>query len=206
MKTVIALCVPLVLLCAVPNTARADVYTWTDDEGVIHFTNIPQDPRARPVRRDDRTNTFDWRDGLGAMRRVHRVDVTEFDPHILDAARYYSLPAALVKAVVAAESAFEPAAVSTAGAQGLMQLMPRTAREMQVGDPFDPRANVFGGARYLRLMANRFGGDIRLAAAAYNAGPEAVERAGGVVPDIAETRTYVQRVLKLYTYYLGTMR
>ena len=108
-----------------------------------------------------------------------------------------------MKAVVAAESSFEPAAVSPAGAQGLMQLMPATAREMKVRDAFDPRANIFGGCRYLRLMANRFAGDVRLTAAAYNAGSEAVERAKGV-PPFDETETYVKRVLKLYHHYLKT--
>jgi soluble lytic murein transglycosylase-like protein len=115
------------------------------------------------------------------------------------------LPPALVKAVIAAESAFDPRAVSKAGALGLMQLMPQTAREMRVGDVFDPRTNIFGGTRYLRLMANRFAGDVRRTAAAYNAGPEAVERSRDI-PNIPETRTYVQRVLKLYRHYLQNWR
>ena len=126
-----------------------------------------------------------------------------YDLIIIEAARYYSLPPALVKAVVAVESSFEPAAVSHAGAQGLMQLIPRTARAMHVRDVFDPRGNVFGGARYLRILANQFNGDIRRTLSAYNAGPRAVERAGGV-PHIDETRKYLRRVLALYHHYLKT--
>lgn len=181
----------------VPATAYAELYTYTDDQGVVHFTNLPDKPAPLPQAR----NTFTWSDELGALRRVHRVDVTDFDAIILAAARYYSLPAALVKAVVAVESSFEAAAVSDKGAKGLMQLIDDTARDMFVRDPFDARDNIYGGARYLRVLANRFGGDLRLTIAAYNAGPSAVERAADV-PAFDETRTYVQRVMALYKHYL----
>lgn len=179
--------------------ARAELYSFTDDEGVIHFTNIPNDPRFRTVGGD---NTFEWKDDLGVLRRVHKVDVTRYDAVIREAARYYSLPPALVKAVIAVESSFEPTAVSHAGAQGLMQLIPSTAAEMLVRDVFDARQNIYGGTRYLRVLANQFGGDVRLTIAAYNAGPKAVERKRDV-PAIEETRRYVQRVLTLYRHYLA---
>ncbi len=113
------------------------------------------------------------------------------------------MPPSLVTALVAVVSSFEPAAFSHAGAQGLMQLIPSTARAMQVRDPFDPRDNVYGGVRYLRVLANEFGGSVRLTVAAYNAGPKRVRRARGV-PNIAETETYVRRVLTLYEHYLST--
>ncbi len=187
----------------VPRLAHAELYSFVDDEGVLHFTNIPDDPRFEPYRAEGSANTFQWQDNLGNLRRVHRVDITEYDPLIIEAARYYSLPPALVKAIVAVESSFEPAAVSPAGAQGIMQLIPSTARAMQIADPFDPRQSIYGGSRYLRLMANRFDGDVRRTIAAYNAGPENVERAKGV-PAIAETQTYVKRVLALYRHYLTT--
>lgn len=184
-----------------PGIGRAELYSWTDAEGVLHFTNIPPGGRAAVRAGSKKENTFNWADGIGRMRRVHRLDVTSYDRVIKEAAAYYSLPPALVKAVIATESAFEPLAVSPVGAQGLMQLMPKTALELRVRDAFDPRANIFGGARYLRLMANQFKGDIRLTAAAYNAGPRAVKRVGRV-PNIPETQTYVKRVLKLYAHYL----
>ncbi len=190
------------LLLLVPAGAQAEIYSWVDEEGVIHFTNLPDDPRAPAPKTE---NTFEFKDDLGKMRLVHRVDVTRYDPLITEAARYYALPPALVKAVVAVESAFEVSAVSHAGAQGLMQLIPRTAAEMLVRDPFDARDNVYGGTRYLRILANRFAGDLRRTVAAYNCGPTAVERAGDV-PAIPETRTYVQRVLTLYRHYLENWR
>lgn len=134
--------------------------------------------------------------------RIQQRDMTDYDPIIEDAAKYYVLPAALIKAVIAVESGFEPSATSPKGAQGLMQLMPSTAMLMQVRDPLDAWENIFGGARYLRILANRFGGDLRHTLAAYNAGPEAIDRYGGL-PPYQETKRYVRHVLTLYQHYLG---
>ena len=115
---------------------------------------------------------------------------------ILKAARKYGLPASLITSVIRAESNFQVKAVSHAGAQGLMQLMPQTARELGVKNPFDIQEHIDGGSRYLRKMLDSFGGDIKLALAAYNAGPEAVLKYGGKVPPYRETQQYVKRVLK----------
>ncbi len=112
-----------------------------------------------------------------------------------ESARKYNLPPGLIKAVIEAESGFRPDAVSVAGAQGLMQLMPATARDLGVTDSFDIRQNIDGGSRYLRQMLDLFGGDTRLALAAYNAGPGNVQKYGGEVP-FPETRQYVGRVLE----------
>ncbi len=191
MKYAVAL---IVFLAARP--ALADLYTFTDEYGVVHFTNVPNDPRFKLV--PGTQNTFA---APSAPVVMHRVDITKFDGIIREAAAYYSLPFELVKAVVAAESGFEPRAVSSAGAQGLMQLIPGTAKDMAVTDPFDPRDNIFGGARYLRYLVNLFNGDVRLSVAAYNAGPELVGRRADV-PNIEETRTYVKRVMAYYHYYL----
>jgi soluble lytic murein transglycosylase-like protein len=114
-----------------------------------------------------------------------------------EAARRHGLDPALVRAVVAVESGFQPGAVSPKGAQGLMQLMPATARELGVADPFDAAANLDGGSRYLRSLLARYAGDLPKALAAYNAGMGAVARHGGV-PPYAETRRYVQKVLGRY--------
>lgn len=200
------LAVPSAAICAflAAAPARAELYAFTDSDGVIHFTNLPDDPRYRPYPLPGTKNTYEWKDELGALRRLHRVSVSQYDALIIEAARYYTLPPALIKAVIAVESSFEPAAVSHAGAQGLMQLIPSTAKAMHVGDPFDPRENVYGGTRYLRVLANQFDGDVRLTVAAYNAGPEAVKEAHGV-PSFSETQKYVSRVLRLYRHYLATM-
>jgi len=109
-------------------------------------------------------------------------------------ARRYELDEELVSAVVRAESGYDPAAVSRVGAVGLMQLMPATAAELEVDDPFDPEQNLDGGVRYLKWMLDRFEGEVDLALAAYNAGPAAVDRYGGI-PPYPETRSYVRRVL-----------
>jgi hypothetical protein len=114
---------------------------------------------------------------------------------IREASRKYNLPGKLIERVIQAESNFQADAVSPAGAQGLMQLMPGTAKELGVNDPFDVRQNIDGGAAYLRQMLDRFNGDVKLALAAYNAGPGTVEKYSGNVP-YRETQTYIERVLK----------
>ncbi|HEX5065968.1 MAG TPA: transglycosylase SLT domain-containing protein [Myxococcota bacterium] len=173
----------------VSAASRADaIYSYTDDKGVTHFTNRPLgDQRFQKVRFRDE-------------RRVWQApSYREYDALIDETARSYRLPPALVKAVIAAESAFDPEAVSRKGAQGLMQLMPETAADLGVDDPLEPASNVRGGAGYLRAMIDRYG-DLSRALAAYNAGPSAVDRYGGV-PPYRETRDYVDRVLTYYRSY-----
>jgi soluble lytic murein transglycosylase-like protein len=127
---------------------------------------------------------------------------TPFDEAIRLIADRHDVEYALVKAVIKAESGFNHLAVSPKGAQGLMQLMPQTAVEVQVQDAFSPHENIAGGAKYLRQMLDRYAGNIAFAVAAYNAGPTRVDQAGGI-PDIAETREYVAKVLR---YRLGYLR
>jgi soluble lytic murein transglycosylase-like protein len=123
-------------------------------------------------------------------------DRQKIETSILNAAQRYDLPVNLIKSVIRAESNFQVNAVSQAGAQGLMQLMPATARELGVKNPFNIEENIDGGSRYLRKMLDSFGGDLKLALAAYNAGPEAVIKYGGKVPPFRETQQYVKRVLR----------
>lgn len=125
---------------------------------------------------------------------------TAFEGSITAAAEANGLEPSLIKAVIHAESGFNPSAVSPAGALGLMQLMPTTAASLGVGNPLDPGENISGGSRYLRQMLNRFNGDARRALAAYNAGPNAVTRYGGV-PPFPETQRYVEKVLTLFEHY-----
>jgi len=177
----------LLLLAA---DAGAAVYRYVDDRGVVHFTDTPRDARYQKISMD--------RDAFTGPRRAGKAPEDSFDLLILRSARKHRLEPALVKAIIAAESNFEAKALSPVGAQGLMQLMPRTARALGVSNPFHPGENVEGGSRYLRGMLDRFG-DLRRALAAYNAGPEAVDRYRGV-PPFPETLDYVARVL---TYYRG---
>lgn len=128
------------------------------------------------------------------------VRATRFDDYIREAARLYRIPEALVRAVIKVESNFDPRAVSPANAHGLMQLIPATAERMMVNDIFDPRQNILGGTRYLRILANTFNGNLQLTIAAYNAGERAVARYGGI-PPYEETQRYVVSVLSHYELY-----
>jgi soluble lytic murein transglycosylase len=179
------------------GAAGADtLYRFVDERGVIHFSNVPTDPRFVPVRSFGPSKGF-WRPRRAAAPRPRQV--ASYDALISEAAARHGLPPALVKAVIAAESNFDPQAVSRKGAQGLMQLMPGTATDLGVENPFEAEQNVRGGARYLAHLYARFG-DWSHALAAYNAGPEAVDRHRGI-PPYAETREYVERVLAYYRRY-----
>jgi len=183
--------------------AGSDIYSFVDGDGVIHVTNVPQDPRYRRVH-----PTHPPVDGLHRIALSGRLPPpllrrnTSYDEQLRAAAEKYGLSLPLLKAVMEAESNFNPAAVSDRGATGLMQLMPDTARDLFVLDLYDPVQNIDGGARYLRLLYDQFGNDLEKVLAAYNAGPEAVRRSGGAVPQIPETQAYVRKVLNLYEAYL----
>jgi hypothetical protein len=135
-------------------------------------------------------------ESASSFNPIGKAERRVIEKSIHKAARKYNLSASLIKGIIRAESNFEPNAVSHAGAQGLMQLMPETAKELGVKNPFDIEQNIDGGARYLRKMLDSFGGDVKVALAAYNAGPGAVEKYGGQIPPYQETEQYVKRVLK----------
>ena len=182
------------------GAARAAAYRYIDDRGVVHFTDRPDDQRWEWV--PTGRNEFIIRQT--DRRRVKLPAGDRYDKLILRSARNHRVEPALVKAVIAAESNFMPTAVSRVGAQGLMQLMPKTAQELGIDNPFHPAENVEGGTRYLRDMLDRFG-DLERALAAYNAGPEAVDRFGGI-PPYPETLKYVTRVLDYYREYNAEFR
>ena len=123
--------------------------------------------------------------------------LSEYGAHIRAMASKYEIDARLIKAVIATESCFNPKAVSRVGAQGLMQLMPATAKQLGVSDPFDPEQNITGGVKYLRMMMDRFGQNQQLALAAYNAGPEAVVKYKNQIPPYKETQRYVKKIMRL---------
>ncbi len=177
-------------LLAVAAEARADrIYQYAGEDGVTVLTNVPKGGKRGKARAAA--------EGGPAASEVRAKALPEYDRFLEEACELYKIPLPLARAVMAVESNFNPQALSPKGAQGLMQLMPQTATEMFVADAFDPRQNIHGGVRYLRLLANQFGGDMVQIVAAYNAGPEAVKRAGGI-PAIAETQDYVRKVLRLY--------
>ncbi len=187
---------------AAPGAARAgELYSYVDPDGVIHITNAPSDPRYHRVRRASAEAGLYRPAGAGARALPPAGSPGPYALHVRLAAAKYRLPEALLLAVMAVESNFDPRALSEKGAMGLMQLMPETAREMYVADAWDPAQNIDGGARYLRLLANQYAGDMVKTLAAYNAGPEAVRRAPAGVPDIPETRDYVSKVVALYRAY-----
>jgi len=181
-----------------PPARASDVYTYTDADGVIHFTNAPTDSRFRRVKARGGTSLYRGDAQVRATRIPRTQALERWREDIRAAAVRYGLPEALLLAVMAVESNFDHQAVSEKGAMGLMQLMPGTAKDMFVSDAWDPGQNIEGGARYLRVLANQYRGDMMLTLAAYNAGPDAVRRAGDAVPSIPETREYVRRVVALY--------
>jgi soluble lytic murein transglycosylase-like protein len=196
------------LLLAAPASAD-DLYRWMDARGVVHFTDAPRHASYTKIARKrdgSGMRVFAPSTGsrsslmlrkVGSPRRAYVAPNAEiYDEIIRLASRTHGVPAALVKAVIAAESAFDPSALSPKGAMGLMQLMPGTAKDLGVDEPFHDESNVHGGTRYLRQMYDRYGDWLRTLAA-YNAGPQAVDRYDGV-PPYEETRVYVQRVLSYY--------
>jgi soluble lytic murein transglycosylase-like protein len=191
------------LLAAAPLLARgADLYSYVDADGVLHFSNAPSDGRFRKVTRaTEVAGVYRAASAVRARPVPGGLAKQGLTGAIRDAAATNNLPEALILAVIAVESNFDPRAVSEKGAAGLMQLMPGTARDMYVADVFDPEQNIHGGTRYLRILANQYDGDMVRMLAAYNAGPEAVRRAGGAVPNIPETREYVRKVVALYRAY-----
>ena len=179
--------------------ASADIYKSVDDEGVVHFTNKRGTGGQLYARdRKHRGNVVPIMPSDGSIERFSR-----YDEWIRQASTLYQLPEELVRAVIMVESNYDPRALSPAGAMGLMQLMPETAARMEARDPHDPRENIFGGVRYLRILANLFNGDLELTIAGYNAGEGAVIRHGGI-PPYAETQDYVVKVLTYYRRYRAT--
>lgn len=172
-----------------PLSSQAEIYQYIDSNGTVSLTNVPTDPRYRRV-------------DLDSSRLRPSLPERELAPVISRHSQQHRLHPALLRAVIKAESDFDPRAVSRAGAMGLMQLMPQTAVRLDVRDLFDPDENIGGGAKYLRQLLDRFHGNLPLALAAYNAGEHVVDRYQSL-PPIDETRRYVYKVLRYYRSFLS---
>jgi soluble lytic murein transglycosylase-like protein len=182
------------LLAATGAGAATHIYTYVDADGVKHFTDMPDNNRYRllVLSPNEMTQSGDHY-SANMLARASR-----YDSIIENAAVSAAVEPNLLRAVIVVESGFNSRAVSKRGAVGLMQLMPATASRFGVSNPYDPLENVHGGARYLKFLMDRFGQNVRLALAAYNAGEEAVDRNGGQIPPFTETMAYVPKVLKVY--------
>ncbi len=203
----------VVVLCAVffAGPAGAAIYKYVDARGVCHYTNVPGDKRYKLAdlnsspRASARQGSVRLSSTAKSCRTLHLMTRRnastapyDFDHHIRRAARAHRVDPLLIKAIIKTESNFDPLAVSSQGAQGLMQLMPGTARDLHVRDPFDAGQNIFGGTRYIRQLLNSYNGNLRLSLAAYNCGPGRVKHS---VPRIPETVAYVSKVMRLYRKY-----
>jgi soluble lytic murein transglycosylase-like protein len=179
-----------------PCPARADIYRYVDNDDIVHFTDAPTDKRftvfMRDIKKDKQLRT--------KLKYASSVNPAEYEQLIKTCSDKYGVNPCLVKAVIHAESGYNPNAVSSKGASGLMQLMPATAKSLKVADRFNPKDNVEGGVKYLRFLLDTFRGDVSLAVAAYNAGLTKVAKYGGI-PPYNETRTYVTRVLSYMKSY-----
>ncbi|MEO2054472.1 MAG: lytic transglycosylase domain-containing protein [Nitrospira sp.] len=186
----------LLFLVLLPIEAFSmQIYQYTDASGITHFTNVPTNSRYQKRK---------WKiySPHTLTRKQRRA---QYDPFIDHEAKAQGIEPALIKAMIRVESDFNTEAVSSAGAQGLMQVMPATAKDLQLEDPFDPEDNIRSGTRYLRYLLDRFGSDVTLALAAYHAGPGNVARYGAI-PPITQTIRYVKDVLRFYEFYQGEGR
>jgi soluble lytic murein transglycosylase-like protein len=182
------------MLAAGSARAEVKIYSYVDTDGVRHYTDIPDNSLYRRLFLSprDRTHSGQRYDPALLARS------SEYDPLIETAAASTAVDSNLLRAVIVVESGYNSHALSKRGAVGLMQLMPATASRFGVVDPFDPRENIRAGAQYLEFLIGRFGHDVSLALAAYNAGEDAVDRHGGQIPPYAETQAYVPKVLSVY--------
>lgn len=175
----------------IPSGVLADIYKFTDEDGVTHLTNMPTEVNRNYVLL------------IKEKRVIIKIkgDIAHYDAMIKKASDKYNVDYALIKAVIKAESNFNHRAVSPVGAQGLMQLMPQTAAQLNVEDSFHPEDNIDGGVRYLRYLIRLYNGNLSLALAAYNAGEGAVAHYHNRIPPYPETQNYVQRVLQYFEQY-----
>jgi soluble lytic murein transglycosylase-like protein len=182
----IGFCSFLCMMLLLVSPLYADIYVYVDNNGVYHFTNVPTASRNYRVYLKERP------------KKKLASSITDLYDHVIsEASKRHGVSFSLLKALIKTESDFDPRAVSSAGARGLMQLMPENIKTLKIKNPFDPRENIMGGAQYLKHLINRFGGKLPLAIAAYNAGPGVVEQYRRI-PPFKETQDFVHEVMKYY--------
>lgn len=191
-----SICGVLIAALLITAPVQADIYKYVDKHGRVYLTDKPQHSGYKRL-----VKTWKGWQEPSYNPSAFKKNQKRFAPLIAEAAREYMLPDSLVHAVVTAESAYDPNALSSAGALGLMQLMPATARRFGVEDRKNPRANVYAGTRYLKQLLGMFDNDVQLAVAAYNAGENAVIKYGNKIPPYPETQNYVRKVIKYYQKY-----
>ena len=204
MQTRFLLSLVLLVSAVSAGIAHADIYRYVDADGAVHFTNVPQDSRFKVYLKEKRKADPVTETLASEIRYYDEKERARYAKPIQDAAKATRLDAALIHAVISAESGYNPFARSRKGAAGLMQLMPETAKRYGVKNRLDPAQNISGGARYLRDLIRMFNNDLQLAVAAYNAGENAVVRAGNRIPPYQETMAYVPRVMSYYRKYRTT--
>ncbi len=187
----------VIVLLAYISLARADVYVYMDTDNVKHYTNLPEHNDFQLI--SQLVELVGDRSRSGAA--VVKGNAAIYAPQIELAAVEAGVEAALIHAVINVESGYNPKAISRSGAQGLMQLMPGTAKRYAVKDAFDPNQNILGGVRYLRDLLELFDNNVELSVAAYNAGENAVLKYGKKIPPYRETQAYVPKVMRLYSKY-----
>lgn len=178
----------MIVLFAAASPLYADIYQYIDGKGVMHFTNVPTSAKYRVYLKERRA------------KPLSSHNTKRYDHLITGASHRVGVSFSLLKALIKAESDFNPHAVSKAGAKGLTQIMPENIEALEIKDPFDPWENIMGGARYLKQLIRRFDGQLPLALAAYNAGPNIVERYQRI-PPFQETEDFVQKVLKYHALF-----
>jgi len=196
MKAIITLVI-FFCLFLLTSPSFAGIYRYVDENGVIYFTNCPRDPKFKLYIRESKDDVGDDNHSSSAS---YIKDSNQYDSVISEFSKKYQVDFALIKAIIRAESGFNPFAVSRKGARGLMQLMPETALRMNVSNIFNPRENIEGGVRYFKYLLSLFDNDLRLSLAAYNAGENVVGELRSI-PPYRETIDYVKKVLSYYQSY-----
>ena len=181
----------LYIMIATATPLYADIYVYADKAGVLHFTNVPTSSKSSNYKVYIKETS----------NRPLESNITDLYDHVIsEASHTHGVSFSLLKALIKTESDFNPSAVSSAGARGLMQLMPENIKTLKIKNPFDPRENIMGGTQYLKQLIDRFNGKLPLALAAYNAGPGVVEKYQRI-PPFKETENFVKQVMKYYSFF-----